>query len=142
LGLRLRLEATDGVKNLAVDRVHGLEHALPQVTAVVTVAQFHRLVRAGRSARGHRRAAGGAVFEHHIDLDGRIATAVENFAADDVDDGGHGAPARFRRRFYRSLPRRQRPCTTSANPLTCGRTRYFAWPANPATSASRAASPP
>src|SRR5262249_20571133 len=58
--------------------------------ALVAVAQFDRLVRAGRSPGRHRRAAQGRVLEQHVDLDGGIAAAVEDFAADDVDDGGHG----------------------------------------------------
>jgi hypothetical protein len=31
-----------------------------------------------------------SVHEHDIDLDSRIAAAVENSAADDIDNGGHG----------------------------------------------------
>jgi hypothetical protein len=29
------------------------------------------------------------VLQHDIDLDGRIAAAIEDFAADDGTDGGH-----------------------------------------------------
>ena len=32
-----------------------------------------------------------AVLQQDIDLDGGVAAAVENFAADDGDDGGHGS---------------------------------------------------
>ena len=71
----------------AVDRALD---ALAEI-ALAAVAQFDRLVRAGRGARRHRGAAHGAVFEHDVDFDGRIAAAVQNFASDDVDDGGHGA---------------------------------------------------
>ena len=35
-----------------------------------------------------------AVGEQNLDLDGRIAAAVQNFAADDVGDGGHGSSRR------------------------------------------------
>ena len=59
--------------------------------ALAAVAQFDRLMRAGRGAGRHRGAAHRAVFQHDVDLDGRVAAAVEDFAADDVDDGGHGA---------------------------------------------------
>ena len=79
------------IEDLAVDGVDGLQHALAEIALLVAVAQLHRLVRAGRGARGHRRAAARAILQHHIDLDGRIAAAVEDLAADDVDDGGHGA---------------------------------------------------
>ena len=57
--------------------------------ARAAVAQLDRLMRAGGGAGGHGGAAHGAVFEHDVDFDGRIAAAVENLAADDVDDGGH-----------------------------------------------------
>jgi hypothetical protein len=60
----------------------------------VAVAQLDRLVRAGRGARGHRGAARAVPdVEADIDLDGRIAAAVENLARLDVDDGGHGQAA-------------------------------------------------
>ena len=68
-----------------------LQHALAAVAALVAVAQFHRFAGAGRSAGRHGGPAHGAVLEHHVDLDRRIAAAVEDFAGDDVDDGGHGA---------------------------------------------------
>ena len=67
-----------------------LQHALAEIAALVAVAQLDRLVRAGRGARGHRGAALAAVLQHHVDLHGRVAAAVEDLAADDVDDGGHG----------------------------------------------------
>ena len=48
-------------------------------------------MRAGRGARRHRGAAEAAVFQRHVDLDRRIAAAVEDLAGVDVDDRGHGA---------------------------------------------------
>src|SRR6185437_8926437 len=48
-----------------------------------------------------RGAAARAVFEHDVDLDGRIAAAVEDFAADDVGDGGHDE-SRFREAFLQA----------------------------------------
>ncbi len=66
-----------------------LQHALAEITLLVAVAQFDRLMGAGGGARGHRGAADRAIFQHHIDFDGGVAAAVEDFAADDVDDGGH-----------------------------------------------------
>src|SRR5476649_2252601 len=56
----------------------------------LSASKFDRLMRACGGARRHRRAAHRAVFQHHIDLDRGITAAIENFAADDVDDGGHG----------------------------------------------------
>ena len=69
---------------------HRMQDALAAVAGRVAVAQLDRLMRAGGGAGGHCGAALRAVLQHDIDLDGRIAAAVENFAADDVDDGGHG----------------------------------------------------
>ena len=87
--LVLRVHAGERVEDLAVDRVDRLLDALAEVARLVAVAQLHRLVRARRGARRHRRAAHRAVLEHDIHLDRRIAAAVEDLAADDVDDGGH-----------------------------------------------------
>ncbi len=82
-------EAGQRVADRAVDRLDRPAHALAAVAAGVAVAQLHRLVRAGRGARGHRGAAQGAVLEQHVDLDGRIAAAVEDFAAHDINDDRH-----------------------------------------------------
>jgi hypothetical protein len=46
-------------------------------------------MRPGRGAGRHGGAAARAVVENDIDLDGRIAPAVEHFAADDFNDVGH-----------------------------------------------------
>src|SRR5205823_1164654 len=79
----------DGIEDFAVHRGHRLLHPLAAITLLVAVAQFDRLVRAGRGAGGNRGATERAVLQHDVDLDGRVAAAVEDFAADDVDDGGH-----------------------------------------------------
>ena len=89
LGLGFRVHAADRVENLAIDRIDRLAHALAAIALLVAVAQFHRLMRAGGGAGRHRGAPEGAVFQHHVDLHGRIAAAVENFTSDDVNDGGH-----------------------------------------------------
>ena len=77
------------LEDFAVDGLDRLLHALAEIALVVAVAQFDRLMRAGGGARWHRRTADRAVFQHHIDFNGGIAPAIENFAANDVDDGGH-----------------------------------------------------
>ena len=89
LGLRLGVHAAERLENLAVDRLDRLAHALAAVAGLVAVAQFHRLMHAGGGAGGHRGAAERAVLQDDVDFDGRIAAAVEDFAADDVGDGGH-----------------------------------------------------
>ena len=80
--------AADRLEQFAIDGLDGLEHALAEI-AGAAVAQFDGLVGAGREHRRHRGAAHRAVFEHDIDLDGRVATAVQDFTPDNVDDGGH-----------------------------------------------------
>jgi hypothetical protein len=86
--LVFRLHAGDGIENLRVDRLHGAAHALAAIT-LAAVAALDRLVRAGRGAGRHRGAADDAVFQQDIDLDGRIAARVEDFACNNVGDRGH-----------------------------------------------------
>src|SRR6185312_15972019 len=74
---------------------NGLLHALAGVPLLVAVAQFDRFVRARRGAGRHRGAPECTILQHHIDLDGRVAAAVEDFAADDVDNGGHAGSGGF-----------------------------------------------
>jgi hypothetical protein len=69
-----------------------LEHALAAVARGVAVAQLDRLARAGRGARGHGGAAHRARLEQHVAFDRGVAAAVEDFPADDVDDGAHSCP--------------------------------------------------
>ncbi len=77
------------LEDFAVDGLDRLLHALAEITLLVAVAQFDRLMRAGGGARRNGGTADRAVFQHHIDFNGGIAPAIENFAANDVDDGGH-----------------------------------------------------
>ena len=88
--LVLGVEAGERVAISPFTASTALQHALAAI-ALAAVAQLNRLVRAGRGARGHGGAAQGAVLEHDVDLDGRVAAAVENFAADDGGNGGHGS---------------------------------------------------
>ena len=88
--LVLGLHAGQRIKDIAVDGRHRLGDALAHVTGLVAIAQFHRLMGAGRGAGGYRRASHRTVFQHHVNLHRRIAAAVQDFAGGDVDDGGHG----------------------------------------------------
>ena len=76
------------IAKFAVDGIDRLGHALAHV-AVAAVAQFNGFVCTGGSARRNRRTADRAIIKMHIHLDGGIAAAVENFAADDIDNDGH-----------------------------------------------------
>ena len=90
LDLVLGVETADRLEDLAVDGFDGALDALAEIT-LAAVAKLDRLMRTGRGAGRHRRATKAAVLQVHIHFDGGIAAAVEDFAADDVDDSGHGS---------------------------------------------------
>jgi hypothetical protein len=87
--LVLRLHAADRVVDRRVDGIDRLADALAEV-ALAAVALLDRLVGAGRGAGGHGGPPHRAVLEQDVDLDGRIAAAVEDLTGEDIDDGGHG----------------------------------------------------
>src|SRR6185436_13712672 len=89
-GLVLWVVADERFLEHGVHVLHGLQHALAEVALLVAVAQLHRFTRAGGGARGHGRAADRATVQHHIRFDGRVASRVDDFAAADVGDSGHG----------------------------------------------------
>ena len=76
-GLVGGVEPAHRLGQLAVHVRHRPRHALaaPRVAAV---AQLDRLELAGGGARRHGRAAGRAGLQQHVDLDGRVAAAVED----------------------------------------------------------------
>ena len=65
-----------------------LRHALAAV-GVAAVAQLGGLELAGRGAGGHGRAPGRARAQRELDLDGRVAAAVEDLAGVDLLDLAH-----------------------------------------------------
>ena len=65
----------------------GAANALAAVAGRIAVAQFDGLVPAGAGARRHDGAAERAAGAMDLDLDGRIAAAVEDFAGVDARDG-------------------------------------------------------
>ena len=89
LDLGFGVHAAERVEEFAVDRFDRAAHALAEIALLVAVAELDRLVRSGRGAGRHGGAAARAVGQNDVDLHGRIAAAVENFAADNVDNGGH-----------------------------------------------------
>jgi len=88
-GLLGGVESDDGLGDLGVDVLDGLQHALAAEALRVVVAQLDRLARAGRGAGGHCGAPHDARLEQHIGLDRGVAARVEDLARDDVDDGAH-----------------------------------------------------
>ena len=71
---------------------HGLQDALAPVVALVAVAQFHGLMLAGGSARGHDGAAQCAAFQDYVRFHGRIAARVQNLAGADGNNLSHIGP--------------------------------------------------
>src|SRR4029079_16634827 len=76
-GLVAGLQTLNGLGQLAVGVGDRLRHALDR-PAVPAVAQLDRLELAGGGTRGDRGAAGGARLQHHVDLDSRVAAAVDD----------------------------------------------------------------
>ena len=75
--------------NLAIDMRGRLTCALAEVARFIAVAQLDCFMLSGRRARGHGGAAHRAGLEQHVAFDGRVAAAVEDLSADDVNDGTH-----------------------------------------------------
>ena len=75
-----RLETRDRCGDLAVDMGDRASHALAAERGL-SVAQLERLARSGRRARRHGGPARGAGRQPHVDLDGRVAAAVEDLRA-------------------------------------------------------------
>ena len=87
--LVLRIAPGQGVEQLALDRVQSLAHALAEIAIGVAVAQLDRFVLAGRGARGDRGAPADAALEFDIDFERRVAPAIEDFPAANINNGGH-----------------------------------------------------
>lgn len=85
------IKARERLADLAIDRLDRLAHPLAAI-ALAAIAQFVSLMCAGRGPRRHGGAAEGTTRQHHVDLDGRVAAAVENFPADDGRNSGHAVP--------------------------------------------------
>ena len=86
--LRHGIEAIEGLGDLAVDEADRRLHAFAAV-AVAAITQLDGLVFAGRGAAGHGGPSGRSGVEEDLDLDGRVATRIEDLAADDFDDLTH-----------------------------------------------------
>ena len=121
-GLLVRVEPHYGLGNFGVDVLAGFQHTFAAIAMTVAggwprvgvVPQLDRFARAGRCARGHRSAPEHAGLEQHVALHRRIAPAVDDLAADDVNDCTHVFPVSgfefFRAGFAYS---RQAPSTMS-----------------------------
>ena len=83
------IAALQFVSDAGVDALDGLQHALAQIHARVAVPLLPGLVGAGARPRWNRGTTARAVGQGDVDLNRRIAAAVENLAGVDVDNRGH-----------------------------------------------------
>src|SRR5206468_36397 len=88
--------AGDGLGDLAVDVVDGIENALAAVFAAA-VAQLGGLELARRRARRHGRSPRRAGAQGDLDLDGRVAAGVEDLPGVDAFDLAHALSSSFSR---------------------------------------------
>ena len=82
------VEAHDLRRDLFLNRGDGEFDALAEV-ALATVATLGCLEGTGRCTRRHGRAGHGVVGEGDLDLDGRVAAGVEDFAGEQGFNRGH-----------------------------------------------------
>ena len=78
------IAADQRLGDLAIDGCHRLAHPFAGEPRLVAVAQLDRLAAAGGGARWHCSTAACATLQNDIDLDGRVAAAVEDLAAADT----------------------------------------------------------
>jgi len=81
------VDAGEGGGDLVGHVLDGLGDTLSEVALLVAVAQFDGLVFAGAGSGGDCGAADGAGIEEDINLDGGIATGVEDLAGLDINSG-------------------------------------------------------
>ena len=88
-GLLRRIQPQHGLRDFGVDVLHRLEHTFAQITFFVAVAQLNGFATAGGSAAGHGGASHHAAFQQDVAFNSGIAAAVQNFAADNVNNCAH-----------------------------------------------------
>ena len=94
--LVLSLEANNCVLNLLEHSADSLLDTLAQVT-VSAIAELVCLMNTGGGTGRNRSAAHSAVFQQHLNLNGRVTTGVQNFACVQLDDCSHRSPFRRNR---------------------------------------------
>ena len=104
--------ADQGLGDLGIHVLNSLQNALALVAALVAVTQLASLINAGGSAGGHGGTAHGAVLQIHLYLNGGIAAAVQDLAADDIND------------LYHLFHGDQAPFKYGGN---CAARAYFVW---------------
>ena len=89
-GLFSGVKPNQRVGQFAIDARDRLLNTFAHIARFIAIAHLNRLIGACGCTRRHSRAAQGAIFEDYIHLNGGVATAVENFAGVNINDGGHG----------------------------------------------------
>jgi hypothetical protein len=75
-----RVQVQGSCSENAIDMINRVQHAFTGIAMRILIAQFDRLMNAGRSARWHGGSALGAPGQRDVDLDRGIAARVQNFA--------------------------------------------------------------
>ena len=83
------IQANHGLGDFVVHILHSFQDPFAAVACGVTVAQFNGFTAASRCARGDGGATHDAAFQQDIALHRGVATAVQNFTTNDVDDCTH-----------------------------------------------------
>ena len=78
-----------GIADLGIDVVHSVLDALAQITALIAVTQLTCLINAGGRTGGNRSTAHSTVFQIDLYLNCRVAAAVQDLAADDINNLNH-----------------------------------------------------
>jgi hypothetical protein len=92
-GLLGRVQAQHGFADFGVDVLHRLEHALAQVAAL-SPSRSSMASRLPVEAPTARRRGPWCRLQQHVAFDGGVAAAVEDFAADDVNNCAHGSSSK------------------------------------------------
>ena len=83
------IQVDNGICEVFVDVFNGRADPLPEEPIFVTVAEFTSLVSSGAGATGNGSSADRPILSFDIDLNGRIASAVQDLASMHGSNG-HG----------------------------------------------------
>ncbi|MND32218.1 hypothetical protein D3C80_227860 [compost metagenome] len=95
MDLAFSIETADGIEDFRIDRFNGLLDTLA-AKALAAIAQFDSFVGTRRCARRNSGAAHRAVFQIDVDFDGRVATAIEDLASDNIGNSSQGSLLRVK----------------------------------------------
>ena len=87
-----RVKANQRFSDLAIHGINGVQNAFSHVARLVAITLFNRFMCTGGGARRYGCAAHRAIFQIYVHFHSRVASAVENFTAVNVNDRAHGVP--------------------------------------------------